>query len=93
MPKCGKIGAAFSAAGWGAGAAIFSSVGKVVQSSTSFHCGSSVPPQYRYYRMLGNGSCLHPGRGANAQQPADGPDLIISATAEHEQLSTYIYIY
>jgi hypothetical protein len=29
MPKCGKFGA-FSTAGWGAGAAIFSSVGKVV---------------------------------------------------------------
>ena len=29
MPKCGKFGAA-STAGWGAGAAIFSSVGRVV---------------------------------------------------------------
>ena len=29
MPKCGKIGAA-STAGWGAGAAIFSPVGRVV---------------------------------------------------------------
>ena len=53
MPKCGKFGAA-STAGWGAGAAIFSPVGRVVllQGGGSPPLNPPPKPRYRSFSML-----------------------------------------